>query len=208
MCIGHLIKGSYRERYSGSKQIVRKVMSHSIKLCYQNLGPRECLKFVTFTDAAYANLIDGGSQEAYFIFLVGENEARNLISWQSWRIKRIIKSTLAAETLAFGGGIDATVYVSSLFTEIYYGTSDVKRIPIEAVIDNQSLYDALKSTQCVSDEQLKVDIGAVKEMLCSREIMKVHWVDTKKQLADILTRKGVSPLPLLTVFSESHLPDF
>ena len=103
---------------------------------------------------------------------------------------------------------DATVYVSSLFTEIYYGTVDFKRIPIEAVIDIQSLYDALKSTKCVSDKRLRVDIGAVKEMLHSREIMKIHWVDTKKQLADILTKKGVSPLPLLQVSSEGHLPDF
>ena len=35
--------------------------------------------------------------------------------------------------------------------------------------------------------------------------MKIYWVDTKKQLADILTKKGVSPLPLLTVLSEGHL---
>ena len=99
-----------------ANKIVRKVTSHSIKLCYQNLGPSECLNFVTFTDAAYANLIDGGSQGAYFIFLVGENGACILISWQSRRIKRIVKSTLEAETSAFGEGIDVTVYVSSLFT--------------------------------------------------------------------------------------------
>ena len=136
--------------------------SHSIKLCYQTLGPSECLKFVTFTDAAYTNLIDGGSQGAYFILLVGENGACNLISWQSRRIKRIVKSTLAAETLAFGEGIDATVHVSSLFTEIYGGTSDFKRIPIEAVIDNQSLYHALKSTKCISDKRLRVDTGGRK----------------------------------------------
>ena len=37
-----------------ANKIVRKVRSHSIKLCYQNLGPSDCLKFVTFTDAAYA----------------------------------------------------------------------------------------------------------------------------------------------------------
>ena len=145
-----------------ANKIVRKVTSHSLKLCYQNLGPSECLKFVTFTDAEYANLIDGGSQGVYFIFLAGENGVCNLINWQS-----IVKSTLAAETLTFGEGIDSTVYVSSLFTEIYYGTSDFKRIPIEAVIDNQSLYDALKSTMCVSDKRLRVDTGAVKEMLCS-----------------------------------------
>ena len=81
------------------------------------LEPSECLKFATFTNAAYANLIDGGSQGAYFIFLVGENRACNLISWQSKRIKRIVKSTLAAEILVFGEGIEATMFVSSLFTE-------------------------------------------------------------------------------------------
>ena len=130
-----LKEGNVKDILEANK-IMRKVTSHSIKLCYQNLDPSECLKCVTFTDAAYADLIDGGSQGAYFVFLVGENGACNLIIWQSQRIKRIVKSTLAAETLAFGEGIDATVYVSSLFTEIYYGTSDFKRIPIEAVIDN------------------------------------------------------------------------
>ena len=94
-----------------ANKIVRKVTSHSIKLCYQNLGPSECLKFVTFTDAAYANLIDGGSQEAYFIFLVRENGTCNLISWQSQRIKRIVKSTLAAETLAFGEGCNSVCFI-------------------------------------------------------------------------------------------------
>ena len=74
-----------------ANKIVRKLVSHSIKFCYQNLSPSECLKFVTFSDAANANLIDGGSQGAYFIFLVGENGACNLISWQSWRIKRIVR---------------------------------------------------------------------------------------------------------------------
>ncbi len=151
-----------------ANKIVKKVSSHSIELCYQNLGSSNYLRFVTFTDAAYGNFINGGSKGAYFIFFVGENGKWNLISWQSKRIKRIVKSTMAAETLVLGEGIGATVFVSLLFTQICYGISDFQRIPIEAVINNQSLYDALKSTKCVSDKRLRVDIGAVKEMLCNR----------------------------------------
>ena len=58
------------------------------------------LKIIVFTDGAHGNLVDGGSQGGYFGFLVGENGKCALISWQSKRIRRVVKSSLAAETLA------------------------------------------------------------------------------------------------------------
>ena len=42
----------------------------------------------------------------------------NLISWQSKRIKRIVRSSLAAETLALSDGVDHAIYLSVLLKEL------------------------------------------------------------------------------------------
>ena len=69
------------------------------------------IKIVVYTDAAFGNLPDGGSQDAYLVFLVDKKNNCNIISWQSKRLKRIVRSTLAAETLAMCDGIDAALYI-------------------------------------------------------------------------------------------------
>ena len=63
---------------------------------------RNCstLKLIAYHDASYANLNDGGSQGGYVIFLTDDEGAKLApIAWQSKRIKRVVKSTLAAERL-------------------------------------------------------------------------------------------------------------
>ena len=46
----------------------------------------------------------------------------------------------------------------------------------------------------------------LKEMILKKEIQKVHWVDTKYQLADVLTKRGASPRKIIEVLQEGQLP--
>ena len=128
---------------------------------YVKLGKDKDLKIIVFTDGAHGNLVDGGSHGGYFVFLVGENGNCALISWQSKRIHRVVKSPLAAETLS--DGIDGAIFVNALLSEIYFGNT--RSLPIEFITDNQSLVDALKSSKYVSDKCLRIEIGIVKEMV-------------------------------------------
>ena len=41
-------------------------------------------------------------------------QMKNLISWQSKRIKRMVRSYLAAEALAMLDGIDSVLYIAAL----------------------------------------------------------------------------------------------
>ena len=102
-------------------------------------------------DAAFVNHEDRGSQGGYLIFLVDENSKFNLISWQSKRIKRVIRSSLAAETLALSDSVDHAIYLSVLLKELYpkFKTND---IPIEIVTDNKSLRDAIHSKKFVTEK--------------------------------------------------------
>ena len=72
-----------------------------------------------YVDAAFGNLADGGSQGGYLVFLADQHNNCNLISWQSKRLKRIVRSTLAAETLAMCEGVDASLMCQQ-FTLIWH----------------------------------------------------------------------------------------
>ena len=83
-------------------------------LCYENLGADSSLKLVVYADAVHGNLLDGGSQGEYFIFLVGQNRKCSLLSWKSKKIQRTVRSTLAAETLSLSNAVDVKVMPSFL----------------------------------------------------------------------------------------------
>ena len=83
---------------------------------FQKLGESKKLKLVLYTDAAFANLSDSvASTSEQILFLVGDNNRCCVISWSSTKIKSIVKSTLAAETLALVDGLD-TAFCIRQFT--------------------------------------------------------------------------------------------
>ena len=83
-------------------------------------------------------------------------------------------------------GIDGAVFVNALLNGIYFGNT--RSLPIEFITDNQSSVDALKSSKYVSDKRLMTEIGIVKEMVENKQISKIGWIESKKQIADILIK--------------------
>ncbi|KAK3884889.1 hypothetical protein Pcinc_010863 [Petrolisthes cinctipes] len=72
------------------------------------------------------------------------------------------------------------------------------RLRLKCFIDNRSLMDTLQSCKGVEDRRLRIDIALLRDMLEQREIGEVAWVDTSRQLADCLTKKGASTERLCT----------
>ena len=60
---------------------------------------------------------DGGSQGGYLIFSSDGQGNRNSISWQSRRVKRVVKYTLAAEALALVDAAQVGVFLAHLVSE-------------------------------------------------------------------------------------------
>ena len=73
----------------------------------------------------------------FFIFLKEKNNLLAPIFWQSRKIQRVTRSTLAAETLAFINGV-AIVFIKHIFEEILG-----KNLPIiiSCFLDNNSLFE-------------------------------------------------------------------
>ena len=195
--LGTNFKSSGENDIKYANKVIAHLKQDPVCIKYKHLGKEEELKIIIFADASHGNLPDGGSQLGYLIFLAGENGKASLINWQSKRIKRVVRSSLAAETLALSDAIDDGVYLSELLSELIFNGS--KHIPIEIYTDSKSLYDSLNSKKNVLEKRLRIDIAILRELLNSKRITKLHCINTKIQLANALTKKGASTKELLYV---------
>ena len=100
------------------KQANRVVKKEKSRIDIPDLGNLEQLKIVAYSDASFGNLTDGGSQGGYILFLVGNNDKHMPIAWQSKSIRRIIKSTLAAETLTMVDLAETCIFYRKFLLEI------------------------------------------------------------------------------------------
>lgn len=187
-----------------ANKMVKKIKSDQFKLIYPKMNVNQELRLVVFTDASHANLPDGASSAgAHIILLVGENNDCCILNWSSNKIKRVAKSTTAAESLALSDGLDDALYLSELLAELL--RKDVKKITINAKIDNKNLHSLIYSTKVISEKRLRIDIAAIKEMLIRKEISTVEWIPTERQLTDCLTKHGTSCQSLQDILSIGKL---
>ena len=68
-------------------KIISKVYHNSYQSNYIKINRKQ--KIVVYTDASCGNLKNGESQGAHVIFLMGENDFCNLLSWLSKQLKRV-----------------------------------------------------------------------------------------------------------------------
>ena len=104
-----------------------------------------------------------------------------------------MKSTLAAETLAFLDCAEAAVFLSSVMFEL-----TEHRVPIKCYVDNKSVVESLHSSRLVDDKRHRIDMAVLKDMMDQNEITSVSWVPTVHQLANGLTKRGASVAGLLS----------
>ena len=70
------------------------------------------------------NLCDGGSQGGYVIFLEGQNGNCTPSMWQSKKLRRVVKSTIAAETLFQVEDSEACFWLSSMLKDVLLDRQD------------------------------------------------------------------------------------
>ena len=178
-------------------KVVARVTTDCVKIKVPKFDMLENCYLDCYCDSSYANLPGGGSQGGLIIFLKDSSNNRYPIYWQSRKIRRVVKSTLAAETLALLECAETAFFIAKII-------SDLVNIPPPKIfchVDNQSLVDALYSSKLVDDKRLRIDIAALQDMISRGELHGVKWVSTKAQLADCLTKAGVSTDQLRRVIS-------
>jgi hypothetical protein len=178
--------------------VTRKAKNQSIPIKFNKLEMP--MHLLAYCDASYANLPNGSSQGGYIIFLADKNRNVSPVSWSSRKLRRVCKSTEAAETMAMLDTIDTCVWIGTILEEICSGLIETTVIRT----DNRSLYDAVHATTAVEEKRLRVELAAIRESIRKAEI-KVEWIPKSMQLADCLTKQGADSKKLRDVLEEGSL---
>ena len=154
---------------------------------------------VMMTDASFARQPREGSQQGLLLAvgdrrLVFDGEApASPVAWSSTRIKRVVRSTLAAEAAALAAGYDLAVFVRSLLAEMLMTgppePSWERRIQHVAQLswtDCKSLHDMLaREGSLPTEKRVALDVADVRQYLLYDDL---EWVSTGLMLADPLTK--------------------
>ena len=184
-----------------SVKLIKTLKTDKLDIVFPRLDSLHGLKLIVYTDASLANLNGVDSCGGHIIFLSDSHNQCSTLAWHSGKLKRIARSTLAAESMALSDGIEEAMYLRKIIQFSIGG-----ELPIIAVTDNKSLLQAINSTHLVQEKRLRIDISAIKEVVES-ECVSVTWVPGVSQLADCLTKKGASPHSLINVITSGKLPE-
>ncbi|CAE7616057.1 RE2, partial [Symbiodinium sp. CCMP2592] len=177
----------------------------------------ECCKVACFADSSWANLEGMKSQCGFVVYLtIDEIKGGGLapiwvLETYSGSIKRVCRSTLAAEANGFLTGVESAEYVRDLLLEVTNpGTKliDMDRYYLKekilAFTDAKSLESTLnRDTGQPQDKRVRILVAQIKEILGENDYNDERasayaiWVDTSQMLADVLTKVGCEREPLL-----------
>ena len=185
-----------------ARKLLTSVSPGDCRLFLPRLNP-DSLQMIVYTDASFGNLDNGsGSMGGHIVFLTDTSGQCCTIDWKSRKIKRIVRSTLASETLSLGDGLETGLFLKDLFCELL--GKKFESVPVIAIVDNRSLEVNLRSTSSVEDKRLRRDLNLIKQMIDRGEVTEIKWVEGPSQLADTLTKKGVNPAKLLAVIQNGN----
>ena len=168
-----------------ANKLVRKLHAtvNCCRLVFPRLGDPRSWRFNVYTDASLANLSSDGTQAGYLVFLQGEFNRKSIISWRSNRLRRVVRSTICAETLACVNALEMALFCKKILEEMT-GLS----APLHAITDIKSLVDAVYSTKIPQDKRLRIEISSLRSMVENSEVADLTWIAGESQLADCLTR--------------------
>ena len=114
------VKNATVAQIKQANKLVKWVNGEDITIRFPCLGKPNEMRILLFSDAAYANLIDGvSSAEGYIIPLAGSNGRCCPLAWCSKKIQHVVKGTIAVETLSMVDGLDMAVYLGCVLAELF-----------------------------------------------------------------------------------------
>ena len=171
-------------------RLINKLSETKYEIKFSNLGNLEDLSLV----ASPANKNDPETVISNIQFLENSVGIMNIIDWSSKKLDIPSASPLAAEAEAALEAFGKVKFTKTLLMEML-GQSDFKA---KIVTDSKSLKQAVESDNSVKDKRTAVAVCTLRK--CREfENIDVAWVDGENQLADILTKPSVNPLPLISV---------
>ena len=191
-----------------ANKTVKKVKQEEVALHFTKLGKLEDLHLEVFSDVSLGNVETGvhtKSAMGYFICLSNRSLDISPLHWKSCVIEKVAEDIKTAETLAMEKAVDDSIHFSNLLSEIYTGKSTLNMIPIVANIDSKSLLESIYSTKKVKRKTMRVVISSLQQSIQKGVLSEVQHVQSKDNISDIFTKKGVNPSKILEVLRTGSL---
>ena len=195
-----------------ANQLVHRARQHSdVHITVKDI-PLSRLGIAFHSDAGFANATANKTQAGYILAFVDkaldtdEESKWTPFCWRSYKMPRVVASTLAGEAQAFASASGVAEWVSLMLVEAQQGSLDLReshkllgKVPVFGITDCKSLHDAVHSVSSpskVEDKRVAIDLAIIRQAV-ERTGMKVRWCPTELMLADSLTKDSADPADLL-----------
>ena len=189
-----------------ANKILRKLRTNGTPKMYTRKIHGE-VHVVCWSDASWANRPDGTSTGGYLIglcdkkILDGDKTHVTMVSWNSNKLRRVARSSLAAEVQAMSNSEDELHLVRGAWAEFNGGEFNledpdetIRQVPGTIIIDAKSIYDTLVSQNQPLQLQEKRTALELLAYLKNTELnnTSTRWVHGEANLADALTKINAS----------------
>jgi len=178
------------ERFEGERTASIRRLNKAIRYAVDN--PLELripkldmatLKVVGFADASFANNHDLSTQLGHIVFLCDAKGNAAPIAFRSYKSRRVVRSAMAGEVIAFSDMFDIAVTLAEEIRTIYK-----RHIPLHLLTDSKALFDIISKGSRTSEKRMMLDIAAAREGFRDRVISDIGFVRSSENLADGLTK--------------------
>ena len=190
-----LMKKDRAECFRQVNKHIKKAKKEKSQIAIPNLGCLSELSIIGYSDTSFANLDDGRSQGGYIIFVVGKNGKHFPLHWQPKRIRRVIKSTQAAETPAMVDLMEVCVFYKTFICDLLH--INPMKVKIICKTDNSSMHYLMHSLTQILDKRLRIERAILREMITNKDIHNITWVPSKNQVANVFMKRGVPSSKIL-----------
>ena len=160
--------------------------------------PIDKWRIICIADAGWGTRSSGESQGGYILCLAHKDILERkrapcwIVGWASKKLKRMVRSSVAAETLSSQNGLDAIESFQALLSETLYGMSPAEfrkttpKVPSCLVVDSKGFYDAVTRSCCSSsisvERRLMIDYAIARETMEKQHII-AFWVNNLRMAA-------------------------
>ena len=203
-------------------KMLKETSDATWRFCQSDLTLEDAVVFC-FADSSFSNGPGMKSQCGYVIGFTSSEIAKGkttplyILETYSGGIKRVCRSTLAAEANGFLMGVEAAEYLRSILMEILHPDillrdleSEFLKGKIACFTDAKSLEQTLnKDAGQPQDKRVRILVAQIKEILGGPDYDNdasayAVWVDTSQMLADVLTKAGCEREALLSALREGR----
>lgn len=161
------------------------------------------LCLICYADAAFSVRRDLTSQGGFVILacekgvLHGEKQPASILSWRSFKVPRVCRSSLAAECQACATALEELLMLKTFLQVLKQPGVELKESKGQLhgecamVTDCKALYDAVhrETIQQATDKRVAIEGLVIKDLLHDLHC-QWRWVSSERQLSDGLTKVG------------------